>query len=106
MSMMDQCICHQRCIHIICHVQSVNHIALTVTLPLISSSPEEVCYETVPAILGLARAMKGTDEYRAKAFREICGLEEEGEEGGGGKEEKFGFKDEDVVKLKNMVSKR
>ena len=84
-----------------------NHIALSFSL---SPSPEEVCYETVPAILGLARAMKGTGEYRAKAFREICGLEGEGEGegegGGGGKEEKFGFKAEDVVKLKNMVSKR
>ncbi|CAI8048545.1 Phosphatidylinositol 4-kinase alpha [Geodia barretti] len=68
----------------------------------LSTTPEEVCYETVPAILGLARAMKGTAECRAKAFREICGLEGE-PEGGGGEEISFTFDTGDIIKLKNMV---
>jgi hypothetical protein len=68
----------------------------------LSTTPEEVCYETVPAILGLARAVKGTAECRAKAFREICGLEGE-PEGGGGEEISFTFDTGDIIKLKNMV---
>ena len=72
----------------------------------LSLSTEEVCHETVPAILGLSRAMKSTAKCRAKAFREICGLEEEGEGegGGGGGEREFELEAEDIIQLKNVVS--
>ena len=48
--------------------------------------------------------MKGTAAYRAKAFREICGLEGEPEGGGGGEEMAFTFDASDIIKLKNVVS--
>ena len=86
---------------------------LTLSLPLSlppppSLSPEEVCYVTVPAILGLSRALKGTSVGRATDFREMCGLvgggevEEGGEGGEDMKELKLGSKE--VTELKEMVS--
>ena len=66
------------------------------------SLSEEVCYEVVPAILGLCRALKGTAKCRAAAFKEICGMEGGGGEGDEGRE--FDFKAEDIIKIKNMVS--
>ena len=93
-------------LNVLFHVPNISSPSLYKTPSLsLSLSPEEVCYETVPAILGLARAMKGTAECRAKAFREICGLEGE-PEGGGGGEISFTFDTGDIIKLKNMVSTR
>ena len=65
---------------------------------------EEVCYEVVPAILGLCRALKGTAKCRTAAFKEICGMEGGGGEGDEGRE--FDFKAEDIIKIKNMVSRK
>ena len=91
-------------LNVLFHVPNISPPPLYKT-PSLSLSPEEVCYEPVPAILGLARAVKGTAECRAKAFREICGLEGE-PEGGGGEEISFTFDTGDIIKLKNMVSTR
>lgn len=57
---------------------------------------------TVPAMLGLSRALKGSAKSRAASLREICGEEgdREGEEGG----RELDFQTDDVVKIKNMVN--
>ena len=64
---------------------------------------------TVPAILGLCRALKGTAKSRAAAFREICGEEEgEGErevrEGEGEVGREFDFQTQDIFRITEMVS--
>ena len=79
---------------------------LSTVQPVSSPPPDDLCSVTVPAILGLSRALKGSAKSRAADFREICGMEGEGEgevEGEEGGRE-FDLQADDIIKIKDMVS--